>query len=121
MATFQDKLSAQWQDGLNLLLGVWLAISPWALGYAAEVTPAWNAHIWGIVIAVVAAIALWTFQKWEEWINTAIGVWLIVSPWVLGFSALQTATWNHVIVGLLAAGLALWSAFAEHDTGALAA
>ena len=66
----------------------WLGISPWALSYAHEATPAWNAHIVGIVIAVAALAA---FQKWEEWINAALGAWLIVSPFILSFSAVGVA------------------------------
>ena len=25
--------------------------------------------------------------EWEEWINLLLGVWVLVSPWVLSFSA----------------------------------
>ena len=110
MSTFNDKLAAQWKDGGNLVLGLWLAISPWALSYAHEATPAWNAHIVGIVIAVAALAALAAFQKWEDWVNAALGAWLIISPFILGFSALAVALWNQLIVGVLVGGLALWAA-----------
>lgn len=36
-----------------------------------------------------------------------LGVWLILSPWILGFSGEAGATWNAVIVGLLVGLLAL--------------
>jgi hypothetical protein len=109
------KLKTQWQDVINLVLGLWLAISPWMLSYASKTTPAWNAHIVGAIIAVAALAALLAFQKWEEWANTALAAWLIVSPYLLGFSAFTDATWNQLIVGLLVGGLALWAALTNAD------
>jgi hypothetical protein len=112
MTTFKEKLTTQWMDAGNLVLGIWLAVSPWALGYAAEATPAWNAHIVGVIIAVAAFAALAAFQKWEEWVNTALAAWLIVSPFILGFSALSYALWNQIIVGVLVGALAIWAVVA---------
>jgi hypothetical protein len=113
MSTINDKLAAQWKDGGNLVLGLWLAVSPWVLSYAHEAIPAWNAHIVGIVIAVAALAALVAFQKWEEWANAALGAWLIVSPLIMGFSALAVPLWNQLIVGALVLGLAAWSALTD--------
>jgi hypothetical protein len=120
MSRFWKTLAAQWQDGVNFLLGVWLVVAPWLLGYAMETWPAWNAHIVGVVIAVAAISALVAFQRWEEWVNVVLGAWLVVSPWLLGFSALQAATWNQVIVGVVVAALAAWLAFGEHEKRRLA-
>jgi hypothetical protein len=41
--------------------------------------------------------ALVTFQAWEEWVNAALAAWLIVSPYLLGFSGLTSAFWNQLI------------------------
>jgi hypothetical protein len=120
MATFNEKLTHHWRDAATLLLGVWLAISPWALGYMAEATAAWNAYIVGIVIAVAAAAAIMAFQQWEEWVNVALAVWLIVSPFVLGYAALETVLWNQIVVGVLVGGLALWTVVSEHKGGVAA-
>jgi membrane protein YdbS with pleckstrin-like domain len=84
MTTIQDKVTTFWRDAINLVLGIWLIVSPLALGYTAQTTPAWNAYAIGIVVAVLSAAALWQFQKWEEWLSALLGAWLIVSPWILG-------------------------------------
>ena len=115
MATLNQKLSSQWKDTANLVLGLWLAVSPWALSYAAAATPAWNAHIVGVIIAVASIAALSTFQVWEEWVNAALGVWLIVSPFIVGFGNLTTAVWNQLIVGIVVLVLAAWAASTETD------
>ena len=121
MATFNEKLTMQWKDVGNLVLGLWLGISPWALSYAGEVKPAWNAHIVGVIIALASLVALIAFQKWEEWVNAALAAWLIVSPYLLGFSTLTYALWNQLIVGVLVGILAIWAAVTASETGGLTA
>ncbi len=109
MTDIAKKINDQWQDCANLVLGIWLLISPWLLGYAAEAKPAWNAHTVGVIIAVAAAAALVAFQKWEEWVNVGLAAWLIVSPYLLGYDSLQAALWNQLIVGVLVGLLGIWA------------
>jgi hypothetical protein len=45
-----------WEEAINIVLGVCLIASPWALNFAAQSTPTSNAVIVGIL---VAAFALW--------------------------------------------------------------
>lgn len=100
----------RWQDAGNLLLGAWLLVSPWAIGYAAGMpVAAWNAVILGVAIVVFAAVAMYMPRVWEEGINMALGVWLIASPWVLGFAAEANMMMNAVIVGILVVALAAWA------------
>jgi hypothetical protein len=106
-----------WQDPVNLILGLWLVVSPWALAFEAEANPTWNAVILGILIAAVALIALFRVMAWEEWVNLALGVWLVISPWLVGFSDLVAAMWNAVIVGAVVAVLALWALGTDKDIG----
>lgn len=110
------RLSASWQDVLNCLLGIGMFFSPWLFGYAAEQTAAWNAHVVGAIIAVLALAAIFAFQDWEEWVSVALGAWLIASPWLLGFSGVSAALLSHVLIGLAAIILAIWSS-AEHGSG----
>lgn len=37
------------------------------------------------------------------WVNIILGIWLILSPWILGFSGNGGATWNNIIIGLVVA------------------
>jgi SPW repeat len=52
--------------------------------------------------------------KWRDWVNAAIGVWLALSPWVLGISNQRYATRASVIVGLILVGVSIWSAMTDH-------
>jgi SPW repeat len=102
------SLPRQWEDWLCLLLGFWLCLSPWVLPVAGEDTVATpNAVLVGALLIVTEIVTLAAFRAWEEWINAAIGAWLIVSPWALGIVApLMMA--NFVIVGAFVLVLALY-------------
>lgn len=105
-----DVTSKRWQDGGNLLLGVWLFVSPWVLGYAAGMpVAAWNALFLGIAIVVLAAVAMYMPRAWEEGSNMVLGIWMIISPWALRFVAERDVMMNAVIVGILVTALAAWA------------
>jgi len=36
-----------------------------------------------------------------SWIYLILGVWIFVSPWLLGFSDNMMALWSNLIVGLI--------------------
>ena len=106
----QEKLASS----LNVIAGLWLIISPWILHDQAQRAYT-NNVILGIAIAVLAAIRVGGAYRaaWLSWINLVLGLWVIVSPWVLQFPASQTqAFWNNVIIGAIVAILAIWSALA---------
>lgn len=98
-------------DAVNLILAAFLFLTPWIFGFVSNHPAAPNAWVSAIVIGIVAIAALTKFAEWEEWINLILGLWVLVSPWVLNFAAQTTARWPHVIVGLIVAVLAalkLW-------------
>ncbi|MEK7590316.1 MAG: SPW repeat protein [Patescibacteria group bacterium] len=47
-------------------------------------------------------------RSWIDWICLIIGIWIVVSPWVLGYSSFTPALWSNVIVGVLIFLIALW-------------
>lgn len=106
-----------WQDPLNLILGLWMAASPWILPYSAELYPTLNAVIIGGLISVLALSELYKVMAWEEWTSVALGVWLVISPWILGFSGITMAMWNAVAVGVVVAVLALWALGTDKHIG----
>jgi hypothetical protein len=55
----------------------------------------------------------------KSWITLVIGVWILVSPWVLGFSDASLAVWSSVICGIILILIAAHSIFisGEGDAG----
>jgi hypothetical protein len=94
----------------NLILGIVLFASPWLFKFAAG-PETQNAAVAGIVIIVLSLAALTAFAVWEEWLNLIVGLWLIVSPWVLKFPG-TTAMRVDITIGIIVAVLAaieLWA------------
>lgn len=109
------KQIKHWQDVVNGVLGIWLILSPWALGFAAEALPTGNAVIVGIALIAAALGAIFVPRAWEEWSEFVLGLWLIASPWALGFSGLADAKLAAVATGLVIALLSLWTLATDKD------
>lgn len=103
----------RWQDWVNLILGVWLFITPFIGMEMVSSAAAWNGYIFGVLVVALSIWALVQPRAWEEWINLVIGVWLILAPFVLGFTTETTAMWNHIVVGVVIGVDALWAALAN--------
>jgi hypothetical protein len=112
MASAETKPQYMWANWLSLLLAVWLFISPWAVGFADSPAPSWNAWIFGVATGVLALIGVSTFAAWEDWVSLIVGVWLFISPWVLGFADVSEAAANFYIVGVLFVILEAWGVWA---------
>jgi hypothetical protein len=71
-------------DVYNLVLGLFLLLSPWLFAFVRRTA---SVDIWvsAALIVIVSIAAIVAFSEWDEWVNLALGIWLIVSPWVLGF------------------------------------
>ncbi|MBS76685.1 SPW repeat protein [Variovorax sp.] len=109
------KQVKHWQDPVNVVLGVWLVVSPWVLGFQGHALAMWGAIITGLVLGAVALGATFVPQAWEEWAEAALAVWLAVSPWVLGFGTLEVALVNAVFVAAAILVLALWVLVTDKD------
>ncbi len=109
------KQMKHWQDPVNALLGAWLILSPWALGFQGDLNPMANAVIVGVLLIATALGAIFVPRAWEEWTETALGAWMIVSPWALGFSTMRNAMLAAVITGVVIMVLALWVLVTDKD------
>lgn len=124
----RDRQSNHWQDWVNVILAIWLFLSPWILQFMSRVSePAgispysmsrasWNAWVLGVIIFLVAISALSRLQLWQEWVNLLLGIWVFISPWVLGFSRAMAPSWDHWVVGVLVFVFAVWDLQTIHRT-----
>lgn len=112
------KQTKHWQDPVNALIGVWLALSPWALGYQDHMAAATNGVVIGVVLIAAALGAFFMPRAWEEWTEGVLGLWMIVSPWALGFDMRHDAMVNAVVSGIVILVLALWVLLTDKDYSA---
>jgi hypothetical protein len=48
---------------VNLILGIWVAISPWAVGFTNLTAASWLHLVIGVIVAVLAAVELWRINR----------------------------------------------------------
>ena len=102
--------SLKWEDWLGVALGLWLVVSPWSLGYAESSAAAtMNALFLGSTLIFLEQLNLDVHDDLEEWLDMLAGLWLIASPFALGFAPLGAAAINAVAVGALTILLAAWA------------
>ena len=103
----------KWQDGVTLLAGLILVAALFVIDFTLPEgldlqTITWNFVLVGFAAVVVAGAALYAPQAWEEWVAVALGVWMIASPWVLGFSTVTVLMWLAVICGAIITVMAVF-------------
>jgi hypothetical protein len=120
MATRDLSTQIRTASGINLVLGIWLIISPWIYGYA---TTARNAMASSIIVGIL--VLIFGILRYNaphsrtvlSWANLILGIWTLLSPWIFSFMTSTAYITNSVVVGILIAALAIWSGsatIAEH-------
>ncbi|MEK9971596.1 MAG: SPW repeat protein, partial [Ferrovibrio sp.] len=101
----------RWQDWANMALGLLLAASPWLLRFTGLEAATLNAVIIGGLVFALSALALTLLDRWEAYISGMLGIWAILSPWLIGFTAYGMAVAAHVALGALVvviAAIEIW-------------
>ncbi|MBX7554730.1 SPW repeat protein [Streptomyces sp. NPDC004232] len=97
-------------DGPVFLLGLYCAASPWIVHYTTS-QPSLVAHnlIMGIAIGLLAL----GFTRAPErmyglsYAMCALGIWMIIAPWIVGTSPDRGVIINNIVIGALALVLGL--------------
>ena len=97
-------------EGLTLLAGLYLAVSPWILTFGA---PAGDLNpvnlVSGLAVAVLALgyAAAYGRTHGLSWVTPIIGVWAIVAPWIVLTNPSNTVILSNVIAGAVIVVLGL--------------
>jgi hypothetical protein len=98
-----------WEDVIELVVGLWLFVSPLVLGFYAVPTAAGTAFFLGAGVFMISQLGIAVPKPWEEWTILAIAAALMASPWVLSYATEPIAIVNAFAVGIV---LVLLSALA---------
>lgn len=109
------KTVNHWQDRANAVVGAALILSPWAIRYDSDMTATANALIVGVALIAAAFGAIATHKAWEEWVEAILGLWMLLSPWMLGFSHHTGAMLCAVAAGLIVVVFSLWTLATDRD------
>jgi hypothetical protein len=107
----------KWASWTDFVLGLWLIVAPFALGYASVGRGRGEDVLFGIVIA---GVALWrslvsndSAMAGVSWIVALAGLWVLFAPFALGYSSVGAAMTNDVIVGAVVFVLSVWQSLSH--------
>jgi hypothetical protein len=91
-------------EGLILLAGVYAAISPWVVHFsAAERNLTVSNLIVGITLGLIGLCLTMAPERMLRlaWVVAPLGVWLLISPWVVtaAHGASAGIIWNNCVLG----------------------
>jgi len=120
-----EHLSSLWPHYANIVLGLWLITSPFALGYMSDYVPdanalrvmderglpsfewrnlamTWSDVASGALIVLFGILAASPSRRysWSQWAAAAVGFWLLFAPLVF-WTPLPEAYANDTLVGAL--------------------
>ena len=97
-----------WASWIDFLLGIWLIIAPFALGYKMmSGRAATEDVIFGILIAIFSLWTAFKLTKFAGWLLGLFGLWVLIAPFVLRTHSVAKVTPNDVIVGIVVLILAI--------------
>ena len=114
-----------WEDWLGMLFGVLIVLSPWFPTQTShEVIDADRSYVIlntfavGIIVFGLGQLEYVALQRWEEVAGILVGLWLIASPYLFGYSGDGMLRFYHSTLGslvLLLAALQLWQDWDLND------
>lgn len=106
-----ESTIAHFTFGLALLAGLYVAASPWIVGFSAtRGLPTYDLIV-GIAVAYLAYGFASALDRTHgmTWTLPVLGVWVIFSPWVLpGVAVTAGMMWSHIIAGAVVAVLGFY-------------
>jgi SPW repeat len=109
-----ESMSAHVTFGLTLLTGLYLAASPWIVGFSATRSLAHCDVLAGIAVAILAYGFATALDRTHgmTWTVPVLGLWVVFSPWILrGLTLTAGMVWSNVIAGALLTGLGLTASY----------
>jgi drug/metabolite transporter (DMT)-like permease len=107
-----------WEDWFGMLLGVLIVVSPWFpfqpthdVMDGERSVMILNTFVVGMLVFGLAQLEYVALQRWEEVAEIALGLWLIASPLMFGYSGDDYVRGWHAALGgivVLLGALQLW-------------
>jgi hypothetical protein len=107
MALWKKVTHREWQDWVGVGLGALTLVSPFIGDEPVGGIVMLNAVVIGLVVLMISQLEIVGPTSWEEIINAICGLWLIVSPLILGYSAAGQLRFWHFGLGALVTIIAL--------------
>jgi hypothetical protein len=109
-----ESMTAHGTFGFTLLTAVYAAVSPWVIGFGDTRSLVANDFIVGIVCVALAFVFAMALDRSHgmTWTLPVLGLWVIVSPWILrGLTLTAGMIWSNVVAGVVLACLGMTATY----------
>ncbi|QQO21972.1 SPW repeat protein [Bradyrhizobium diazoefficiens] len=108
-----------WEDWSGMFLGALIVASPWfpvqEQAITAYQTVVLNAVAIGLVVFGISQLEYVALQRWQEVATILIGLWLIASPYVFGYSSDGFLRIYHTSLGAVVVLLGILQLWQDWD------
>ena len=114
---FKDLLKPHrsWEDGVGLILGLTIGLTPWLYDENPVPRVAVNAAVAGLAVLMLAQLEMLRRRRWGEFAQLVCGVWVIVSPFILDYAYQDHLRFWHWTLGGSVAALAVLELWQDWD------
>ncbi|UPT83520.1 SPW repeat protein [Bradyrhizobium barranii subsp. apii] len=114
------KTHRTWEDWCGVLLGALIVASPWFpiqdhSPIVERQTMILNTVAIGLVVFGLSQLEYVALQRWQEVATILVGLWLIVSPYVFGYSGEGFLRIYHTSLGAVAVILGVLQLWQDWD------
>ena len=114
------KTHRTWEDWCGMLVGALIVVSPWfpmqdQAAIAGNQTAVLNTIAVGLVVFGVSQLEYVALQRWQEVATILVGLWLIASPSVIGYSGDGFLRVYHTGLGAVVVLLGLLQLWQDWD------
>jgi SPW repeat-containing protein len=104
----------EWTSGVDALVGVWLIVAPWVLGFSDVPSAMWTDISVGTTIMLVALLRILNPDQTVPlgWVNVVLGACFITAPFVIPYAShvhTNPIYWNDILSGVGVLWFAIWS------------
>jgi hypothetical protein len=91
-----------WGRVVELMLGLWLVLSPFIFGHEALHPGLWrNDFACGVAIVLLALLSFWHALRHVHLLNLLVAAWLIVFGYIYGGYPSPPGAQNNILLGLI--------------------
>ena len=109
------KPHRSWEDGVSLLLGLTIGLTPWLYDQAPVPAVIVNSALTGLAVLMLAQLQIVRLRRWQEIAQLACGVWLVASPFVFDYAHQDDLRFWHWALGGIVSVLAAFELWQDWD------
>ena len=100
----------QWQYGMVTVFGLLLLAMPWLLRFYDDLPiRSWDFYVIGALVAAAGAAGLHLRSHAAARLAPALGLWMLASPWLLGFMSVIEARNSAWVLGGFVFLMSMWA------------